>query len=132
MGLFDFSAEDVAGGTILQPGWYPLEITKVEDKVSKQGNDMTVVYMKCLEGVSSTGDTVSGVRVNPVNFVKTAPFFAVAFAKAIGVEFTKDGKKGVDFSQSTLLGKKVIGYVKNDIYEGRTQNVVADYKPFGS
>jgi hypothetical protein len=132
MGLFDFSPEDVAGGTILQPGWYPLEITKVEDKVSKNGNAMTVIYLKCLEGISQSGETVQNVRVNPVNFVAAYPGFAVPFAKAVGVVFESGQKKSVPFNQESLGGKKILGYVKNEIYESRTQNVVADFKPFGS
>ena len=132
MALFDFSPEDVAGGTILQPGWYPLEITKVEDKNSKAGNPMTVVYMKCLEGFSADGSPVQNVRVNPVNFVAAYPSFAVSFARAVGVVFEPGQKKSVPFTQESLGGKKVMGFVKNEIYEARTQNVVADYKPMGS
>ena len=134
--MFNFTAEDVAGTTILQPTWYPLEITRADEGVSKAGNNMITVFYKCIaannaDGTPMSPEMLKNVRVKPANFVTEGAGrkFAVALCKALGAQLSAEGGK-VELKSETLVGKKVRGFVKNTIWEGRTQNEVVDYQPF--
>lgn len=129
MALFDVTPEDVARGTILQPGWYPAVVSKTEDRPAKtDGSNVTFVTLRLLEARDSDGNGVSNVNVVATFSVK-APGSIINFANALGNKIGKDGKKGVEISDRTCKDRKVSVYVKNDVYEGRTINKVADFKP---
>jgi len=129
MALFDFTAEDVARGTVLQPGWYPIEVKKVEDGIAKStGKPKVTISFVCLEGTASDGSLVQNVPLAST-FSPEYPSFIINFAKACGAEIPKQGLKGLRIDDETLKGKKLSGYVKNQEYEGRTVNNLADYRP---
>ena len=131
MALFDFTAEDVARGAILQPAWYNLQVKKVEDGIAKSsGKPKVDVHLVCMDGKDHEGNDVPNVPLQ-VTFSPEYPSFAINFCNALGAGIGKDGKKGVNITPD-LVGKRLMGYVKNDQYEGRTVNKVADYRPTGS
>lgn len=137
MPLFDFNAEDVAGSVILQPGWYLLEVSRAEEKVSQAGNNMLVVYWRALEAKDSSGNPVpeaslKSVRIKPSNFVSEGKgkAFAVNFAKAMGANLTKDGGKAT-LTPDSVTGKRVRAFIANTIYQNKTQNEPQDYQPAG-
>lgn len=136
MALFNFTQEDVAGTTILQPTWYPLEVTRADEGVSKAGNNMITVFFKCIganeaDGSPMSPDKIKNIRVKPANFVTDGAGrkFAVPFVKALGATLGAEGGQ-VELKPEALIGKKVRGFIKNTIWEGRTQNEVVDYQPF--
>ena len=132
MALFDFTPEDVARGAVLQPGWYPLEVKKVEDGIAKtSGKPKVDVHFTVLQAIDASGSEISGVPI--VNtFSPEYPSFALSFVNAIGGNVGKEGKKGINISNETCQGKRLLGYVKNDQYEGRTLNKLADFRPLDS
>jgi len=128
MVVFDFTAEDVARGSILSPGWYTLEVSKVEDGIAKSsGNPKTTVSFKCLDGKDHEGNDVAGVPLT-TTFSPGAPGFAIDFCNALGANIGKEGKAGVKID-SSIVGQKLRGFVKNEVYEGKTQNKVDGYQP---
>ena len=131
MGLFDITPEDVARGTLLQPGWYPGVIKQVTDKpATTDGTNVSHVGITILEALDHSGAAVQNVPVLATFSVK-APGSAINFLNALGANIGKEGKKSVDLSDATCKGKKVSVYIKNDIYDGRTLNKCADFKPMG-
>lgn len=132
MTLFTFDAEDVVRGTLLKTGWYPLEVTKVEEGIAKSsGNPKVTVSFRCLEGEREPdGEKVTGVPLF-TTFSPSAPGFAMAFFKALGAGDIKAGTS-LNLSDETCKGKKVEGYVIQDQYEGKTNNKIADYRPISS
>lgn len=131
MGLFDISPEDVARGTLLQPGWYPGLISKVVDKpATTDGTNVSHVSISIMEALDHSGAAVQNVPVLATFSVK-APGSAINFLNALGANIGKDGKKGVDISDATCKGKRVKVYIKNDTYDGRTLNKCADFAPLG-
>lgn len=132
MALFDITPEDVARGTLVRPGWYPAEVTKVEDGLSKsKGKPKTDVHFKILEAEDHQGEKVNGVPA-VTTFSPEYPSFAINFLNALGANIGKDGKTGVNLSDDTAKGKRLMIYIKNDEYEGKMNNKVADYRPLDS
>lgn len=131
MALFDITAEvaaeQAARGTLLQPGWYTAEITKVDDEATtKAGDAMVKVDMKALDGVDSEGNASPGVKLY-TNFMPAYPGFIIPFANALGAKVGKEGKKvAID---KNLVGRKLKVYVIRSEYKGRSGNEVADYRP---
>ena len=131
MAQFDFTPEDVARGTILAPGWYTLEVTKVEDGVTKtKGEQRSLVSLKVLDGKDHEGNDAPGVLVF-AQFMPAYPGFAVKFCNALGAGIGKEGKAGIQIDDN-LVGQRLQGYVKNKTYEDRMQNTVEDYRPLDS
>jgi len=131
MALFDFTPEDVARGAILQPGWYTLEVKKVEDGIAKSsGNPKVTVTFSCLDGKDHDGNDAVGVPL-VTTFSPGAPGFAIDFCNALGANIGKEGKAGIRIDMESCGGKRLQGFVKNDVYEGKTQNKVDGYRPIG-
>lgn len=129
MGLFDVTPEDFARGTIVEPGWYPAEVVKVEDKPTKDGKPASWVSLKLIEAISSTGENVQNVPLQPICFLPAYPSFIIPFLNALGAGIGKGGAKGLEVTQASLGGKKLQVYVKNTIFDGRMKNEVGDYRP---
>jgi len=105
-----------------------MEITKVEDGIAKSsGKPKTTVSFKCLDGKDHEGNDAPGVPLI-TTFSPEAPGFAINFCNALGAGIGKEGKAGIRIDQS-IVGNKLRGFVKNEVYEGRTTNKVADYQP---
>ena len=129
MGLFDVTPEDVAMGTVLQPGWYETEVSTVEDKPAKtDGSAGTMVRFKVLNGIDKDGNAAGPVTVSTY-FSSKAPGRVIPFATALGMVIPKEGKKGIPITQEALGGKRLGVYVKQEIYQNRPVNSVADFRP---
>lgn len=133
--LFEFTAEDVAGSVILPPTWYPLEVTRADEKVSQKGNPMVVVFFKCLGGNDENGNPfnetqLKSIRIKPVCLTNTpdAKRFVAPFVKAIGGNLTEKGGSA-DLSPGSLVGRKLQAMIHNTIWEGKIQNEPVDYRP---
>jgi len=131
MALFDFSpevvAEQVARGTLLQPGWYTIEIATVEDDVTKKGDKITNLTCKVLDGLDMDGKSVTGVKLY-ANFMPDWPAFAIPFVNALGAKIGMEGKKGIKIDKD-LVGRKLRAYVIRGEYKGKGTNEIADYRP---
>lgn len=131
MALFDFTAEDVARGTLLQPGWVIAEVKEVKDDTTKAGEVCTKVSLTALDGVDDAGESAPNVPLY-TQFMPRYPSFAINFANALGAGIGKSGKAGVNITQETCGGKRLKVYVKRTEYLGQFKNEVADYRPLDS
>jgi hypothetical protein len=114
---------DLLRSKLVQPGWYPATIKSVTDAVSKttgvEGWNVEFIINKApYDGVPITGRYWE----NAPGF--SAPLIAAITGKPVDPEGgTFDLEKGV--------GKQIMIYVVNGIYNNRKNNQVEDYKPMG-
>jgi hypothetical protein len=114
------SKEDLQRGKVLDPGWYTVAITDVQDKASKKGDSInTTISFDVTEG------PFAGCKVFRL-FNEKAPGFAVPFLQALGVEIPADGGT---FDLKNAIGKQLMVYVKNELYEGSMMNRVEGFRP---
>jgi len=131
MAKFDVTAEDVARGTILRPGWYRFKISKVEDKPAKtDGSPVTFVTCVVQDGKDHQDQPAPNVPVLAVFSVKAAGSI-VNFYNAFVPEDKRIGKGGMAgvSIDDRFVGKEASIYVVNDQYEGRTTNKAQDFRP---
>lgn len=119
--MFNVSKQDLLRSKTVQPGWYPAVIKSVTQKAAKtDGSTNTIVTFNI------QGGTYDGVPIDAL-FSEKAPGFASPLIAAILGRPLKAEGEGVDLEFG--VGKKIMIYVKNDIYQGRTVNKAEDYKP---
>lgn len=121
--LLDVTAEDVASGKLVQPGWYAVEVTRVEDKPSKNDPNKTVAHVRFKIIEKGEFENV------PLMAYFSEPWAIVGFANALGANIGKEGKKGIEISERTLKGKKLRAQVIRGEYQGRPTNNIQDYMP---
>jgi hypothetical protein len=131
MALFDITAEDVARGTLLAPGWYIVEVKDVKDDVTKKGESCVKVTLTALDGKDDAGEDAPSVPLY-TQFMPMYPSFVINFLNALGANIGKTGKANLEVSNATCQGKKLKVYVKRSEYNGQFKNEVADYRPLDS
>ena len=131
MALFDFTAEDVARSTLLQPGWVIAEVKEVKDSSTKAGETCVKISLVALDGLDDAGEAAPNVPLY-TQFMPQYPSFAINFMNALGAGIGKTGKAGIQMNQATCGGKKLKVYVKRGEYNGVFKNEVADYRPLDS
>ena len=119
MAKLKITQEDMLRGKLVEPGWYPVTITGVDEKQSKAGDSLnTIINMVVTEG------NFAGIPLIRL-FSEKAPGFAIPFLEALGVTIPKDGG---EFEMKNAIGKKLNVYVKNDLWEGKMRNVVEGFR----
>lgn len=110
---------------ILPDGWYPFKIFDAEESKSKKGLPMVVVKSQVFNDPRYSGQSVW-------NFIVFLPKdrpgagISVHFRKCIGVPF--GGDDIVDASE--WIGKKFMGEVIAETYEGKRRNKFAKISPY--
>lgn len=126
MGSIPFSVtrEDLLRGKTVAPGWYPLYIKSVEKGEAKTDGSMKadVAFVVLAEG------PYKDIPVSRT-FSEKAPGFTVPFIEAVAKKKV-DPEKGGTFDLAMAQGKKVWGYIKNELYQNRLVNRVEDFRPF--
>lgn len=118
---FQVTKEDLMRGTVVEPGWYNVEVAAANDELAKDGQSTNcVVDFKIIEG------KFEGVKVRTW-FSEKAPGMVVPFATAFGIKF--DPQKGGDFDPTITVGRKLRIYITNQEYNKKMQNQVSDYRP---
>lgn len=129
MAMFDVSAEDVARGTLIKPGWYPFTVKGVEDKPGKDKPSTTVSHVSMIldKVEDDAGNVVENVPLMAY-FPDTNPGGAIAFLNAFGEGIGKSGKSNVEIGEKHV-GLRAQVYVKRGEYQGRATNNAADFRP---
>lgn len=113
---------DVLRSKIVEPGWYPGEITDVVDSVA--GTDHSAnctVHFTILEG------KFKGVPVTRL-FNEKAPGFAISLIEALTkAKVSEEEETAVELNKD-IIGRKVMLEVINDMYKNQMQNKVKDFK----
>jgi hypothetical protein len=115
------SKEDLLRGKVLDPGWYAVSISDVQDKTSKKGDSInTTVFFDVIQEGPFTGCKLFRL------FNEKAPGFAIPFIEAItGKKLEEEGT----YDLKAAIGRQIMVYVKNEIYEGAMQNRVEGFRP---
>ena len=125
MAKLTISAQDLLRGTVLDQGWYPVEVASVTEEPSSKG-DANVIIVD-LVGLASNDPDKNKAAGVPLRryFSEKAPGFATNFVKACGVSV---GPEGGTFDLSSSVGRKMEAFVKPRMWEGRMSNDVADFR----
>lgn len=117
------TAEDMKRSQVLEPDFYPCEVTKYEYKDNKAKDAKNHVYsFKVLAPESCAGVPLTAW------FSEKAMGTIVPFLKAIGVQV--DEKKGISFDNpEAAVGKRLDVHIKNEQYQGRTTNSIDGFRP---
>jgi hypothetical protein len=122
-----FTADDLRGSLVLDPNWYPAVVRSVEIKAAKTDSSTNWNYrFEILSGKGRDGKDYAGVMIYRL-FNEKAMRFARPFVEALGIQLKDDD----EFDPNSAVGKKLLVYVKNEEYEGKLQNRVADFRPIG-
>ena len=107
--------EDMMGSD-LQPGWYPLEVIKVEELPTKAGvsNNIWFHFKIIADGRHKNRELRRSFNEKYMNF-------GADLWKSLGLIGEKGGKL-TDEMLYTAVGKKVRGYIKKD-KEGKYDNL---------
>lgn len=130
MGRFTASADDLAKGRLVTPGWHTVEIVSVEDTEDKDNALLTVVLGRVIGGKEDEKGAILRTQ-----FSEKAPAFCKNFVEALSttdkpVKFEAD--RPYEINNQNFRGKKMEWYVERDTYKGRAKNNVADYRPLQS
>ncbi len=128
----ELTADDLAGGTLVDPGWYAIECVSYEEKPAK--SDRSTNYNMGWKVIS--GKNI-GARTKKFILNEKAMVFGKNLYIALGAKEVEDpvtkkkSLSSVEISKDTIFGKKVDGYIKRSTWEGRDSNEVVDFAPLG-
>lgn len=113
--------EDLLRSKTVTPGWYRMKIMAVEEGIAKTDGSMTI----SIDLIITQDGPFKDVPV-PKTFSEKAPGFARTFVEAlIGRKVEEDGG---EFELSGAVGREVLGFVKNELFQGRMVNRVEDFQ----
>jgi len=127
----NLGVDDLAKGQLANPGWYPCEITKYEEKLASTDRSTNCIcHFKIMTG-EFQGAT-SRIQLN-----EKAMGFGKNFFLALGAKYSTNaqGKKELkDFDLSpALVGKKLDVYIaRGTSNKGNDFNEAKDYAPLGT
>ena len=125
MAKLTITPQDMKRSTVLDQGWYPVEVTAVTEEPNAK-MDSTNIVVDLVGLPSSDPDKAKGAGV-PLRryFTEKAPSFAVTYIRACGGSVTDAGGT---FDIASSVGRKLEAFVKPRPYEGRMTNDVADFR----
>jgi len=126
---FAISAEGMLRSKVLPPGVYVLNINNISQGPGRNdpASTTTTINFVVESGPTGTGPEVVGV---PVRYwlSEKADGLSVGFFEA--VTGRKVPQTGAQFpTLETLIGRKVKGYIKNDMWQGRPTNKIDGFLP---
>lgn len=112
--------EDIVGSTVVEPAWYEVEVTSVEDKMSKDNTSTNSWLKGKIVKNADNGDTkYAGVPTPFLWMINSKGIFAsVALFKSIGVDM-EDGKR---YDTQAFSGRRLEAFIGNELYNGAMQN----------
>lgn len=125
MAKVNFTEDDAQRGKAVdEAGWHPVKVEKHSQVAAKtDGSDLFKYSLKVIDG-KYKGKTLF------CQFSAKAMGFMIPFAEATG---TKVGPKGLaGYDTENPVGKTLEVYVKPELYQGKMQNNVADYRALGA
>jgi hypothetical protein len=124
-----FSREDLLIGRLLEPGWYPMKVKKIEEKAARK--DGSTNWIVSLENTLEGQD--QGVVVRRW-FNEKAVGFMKDYLEAFGI----DVQEGTDYDIYQTEGEMVEVYIERGKIEGdggnagQPTNVAQYFRPIGS
>jgi hypothetical protein len=123
---FTVTREDMLRSKVLDPGWYKMKVTRVWQEASAAGDSTnTWIQFAVISGpVQKDGSSAVETPVRRC-FSEKAPGFIVPYLKAAGAQVDVNGG---DFDIEKSVGKEMLVYIENKMYENKPQNNAADFK----
>lgn len=118
--------EDVLRGKTLEPGWYPVTVKATSEEVSKGGDSTNYLVDLVVDAPEAIAGTPLRVYFNEKAIGRAIPFVNACGASIDENTVKSDNPVSIDLEKT--VGKKIMAYVNNDTYEGRTVNRVEDFK----
>jgi hypothetical protein len=127
----NLSAEDLAKGTLLDPGWHPCEIIKYEETPAKTDRSTNCTsHLKVLAGAGKGATSKYLLNEKALGFGKN--FFLALGAKYVKNTEGKNELKDIILSNE-LVGKKVdVYFIRGTSSKGNDFNDAKDFAPIGS
>lgn len=126
----NLTSDDLARGTLVNPGWYPCEITKYEEKpASTDKSTNCISHFKILTGEFQGGGGRFQLNEKAMGFGKN-------FFLALGAKYTTDANNkkqltGVELTPA-LVGKKLdVYFARGTSNKGNDFNDAKDFAPLG-
>ena len=117
---FDFTNYKDTSTAHVPAGTYHAEVSDFEEKTSKAGNAMFVIYLEIIEGAHA-GQQI----IDRLPQTEKAMFRSAAFLQALGV---KIAKKKIALNPRSLIGRPVDIVVEDgEPYNGRVKSEVREY-----
>lgn len=126
-----YTKEDLLKSKPIEPGWYPAECTGYEVKPSKgedKSTNWTFAFKFLEDAKDSRGNDLGGAKVYRL-FNEKGMGFAASFIEVITGQ--PANVEGGEFDPDEARGKRLMVYVTNEMYQGRMQNRVEDFRPIG-
>lgn len=120
------TADDLAKGDLIEPGWWPAEVSDYDEKPAKSD-----ASTNCIFDIKVTDGPHKGATIKRYLNEKGLEFNGDFWA-ALGLQ--KNAIGGYDLSTElfrTKIGSKFQIHVKRGKYEGRDTNEIDGYRPIG-
>ncbi len=130
MSLFEITPEIQLLAKPITPGWHPLELVKIDDKINDKGVKTTTFSHKVVDGPHKGAYVWVSVQHTPEGMAFNADYLDFIMSGQFRKPVKGAGEKK-DVNLQTVK-KNFWGEIKNKDYEGKTMNnlgKVADAKP---
>ena len=126
MARLTITEQDIKRSTVLDAGWYPVQVTGVTEETNKAGDAQNIIVD--FVGIGSNDADKNKAKGVPLRryFSEKAPGFAVNYIKACGGAVPEAGGT---FELANTTGKRLEVFVKSRLYEGNQQNDVKEFRP---
>lgn len=120
---------DLAKGIPISNGWTEFEITAAFAKNSK--DNQSVNYIATHKVVNDVNEREIDHNFNSKALGMMAPWIAALANKSVQEVLNAITTGALNFDFESTIGKKVMGKVEQQIYEGRTISKIVDFAPIG-
>lgn len=131
MPTIEIGREDVLRGKVFDPGWYPVTVRSVTEELSSKGDSTNYLVDIVIDAPENVAGALMTVYFNEKAIGRSIPFVNACSASDVINENTVPSGKKVSIDLEKTVGKKIMAYINNGIYEGRTVNRVEDFKRRG-
>jgi|SRR5688572_5681309 len=121
--IIEYSEKDLLQSRIVEPAFYLVEITGVEEKADKSATGINAWIKGKILRNDDTGDEKFKDVPTPFLwlFSSKAPWSTVGFMSSLGANVAAGER--VEISQN-LVGRKVVVFIGNGVYNDQTTNVI--------
>lgn len=118
-----FTPADIKANKLLTPGKYGFVLESVEAR--KQKDTGQTVYWTGFKGFTGEAD---GVPVRRAYTEEYKQYLQALISKGFGVEMDEDS--GAEFDIESLIGRKILLYIKRGKYNGQDNNEIEGFEPW--
>ncbi len=130
MPIIKFETKDILRSKVLEAKWYSWEVRDIGAPVANDKGDG--YNYKVRFSLIDAGEDLNGKEVERTFSSKAIGMMIPLVAAARSVKLTDIPVEGFQIDTDELVGKKIDGNCKIDIYNGNPNNKVEEYAPYKS